>query len=78
MGVVVQMARGTAIITQGEIEALIGLQNQIRNLQKKYDRKAGALLDRLMAGVTVEDGTHTAELEHLREGGARITRINIY
>ena len=78
MGVVVQLMRAPALVTQEDIEALIGLQNQIRNLQRMYDKQAAALLDLLVAGAEVETGTHTAEVEHIRKRGALITRLNIY
>lgn len=79
MGVVVELMRESAlVITQDEIETLIGLENQIRNLQRMFERQAADVLDRLMAGATVEPGTHTAEIEETREGGEIRTRLRLH
>ncbi len=78
MGVLIQLKAGPAIITQAEISALIALRNQVRSLKEMRDQQTADMLDRLLAGSTVEAGTHTAGVKHLRKRGALITRLNIY
>lgn len=65
----------TSPITQEEIEAIIGLQNQIMQLDRMMCRRQEDILRRLLAGNPVEAGIHLAEIEQVIEGGSQTTRV---
>jgi hypothetical protein len=67
------------LISQEELEVMIGLANQLRTLNKLYAKRAGELLLRLQAGAAVEYGVHTAEIEDFWDKkGQRIQRLEIH
>ncbi len=58
----------TAVIPQSEIDAIVGLENQIRSLQAMRDQRCSELIHRLVRGCAVEPGSHSAELRELAKG----------
>jgi hypothetical protein len=66
-----------AVVAQTDIQALIGVRNQLLAVEKCYRNQAGALLKRLLSGATVEVGPNTAEVEHLVDGGTCLQRLLI-
>ena len=64
-------------VSQQELETAIGVANQIKTLQKLYNRKAAAILSRLLAGCAVERGTHEVEIEWISAGSGREQRLVI-
>jgi hypothetical protein len=65
------------MVTQGEIESLIGQRNQVRRVKRIYDRQAASVLERLLAGAVIEPGTHTVEVETRIDGPRRVTRLAV-
>lgn len=53
-------------VSQEELDALIGVRNQVRRLRKMETRMADDIATRLVDGATVEPGTHIAELDGRR------------
>jgi len=66
---------GSVVVSQDELDALVGIQNQIHRLSKIYDRRCREVFERLLLGASVECGTHIAELEEMDEGPIRTTRL---
>lgn len=66
---------GPGLVSQEEIGALVGIQNQMRTLGKTFERRCRDVFARLARGALVECGTHTAELEEIDEGSIRTTRL---
>ena len=65
-------------IRQEELEVLIGLKRQIHQLRRLHKQQAGDILDRLMAGATVEAGAHSVELFTRRKGSRQVTSLLIF
>lgn len=64
-------------ITQQELEALIGLRNQIHSLSVLFKKQAFELMERFQSGCQIEPGIHTAELRDVADGPIRSTRMVI-
>jgi hypothetical protein len=69
---------GEPVISQQEIETLIGFNNQVRHLKKVRNRLSSDLIERLLAGCKVEQGTHSAELKVQQKGARRVTDLLVY
>lgn len=67
-----------AVVAQADLEALIGISNQIKHLQRMYNNQANDLLERLMAGDAIEPGIHHAEVVTSRAGGRITTALQVY
>lgn len=52
-----------APIAQSDLELLLSLETQIRQLRRLRNQNARAIIDRLMAGHDVERGRHSAEID---------------
>lgn len=65
-------------VSQDELRALVGLQNQIRQLSKLYNSGAADVMKRILSGAAVESGIHTAEIEQTFDGPARVEKLLIY
>jgi hypothetical protein len=65
----------TAVVEQAEIDNLIGGANQIRLLERLYNKGAAEILARLESGAQVESGNHTAEIETTSVGGRRCVTL---
>lgn len=66
------------IVTQDEIDSLIGIENQIRHLEKIRNKRSREIFDRLIAGAEVEQGIHRAEIEEEDRGKERVRKLLIY
>jgi hypothetical protein len=51
-----------ASISQEELEVIKRIENQIRTLQRLHLERSAALLQRLLAGATIERGPRTADI----------------
>lgn len=67
-----------SVVTQEDIETVIGLRNQIRHLRKLLRRQLADILLKMLAGARVEQGTHSVELDQKTEGGIQTTRLVIF
>jgi hypothetical protein len=63
------------VVTQAELDTIIGLDNQIRSLTKTRDAHSRRILDCVLAGGRIEPGTHVADLEESTEGSTRTIRL---
>jgi hypothetical protein len=67
-----------ATISQEQLQLLVGIRNQIRQLTRLYDKESAPLLLRLLNGAKVERGLHHAEVETSLEGSAQIQKLVVY
>lgn len=64
-------------IHQEDVETLIGIRNQVRQLHKLYQSTAADLFSRLRSGATLEPGTHTIEIDEREDGPSLTLRLLI-
>ncbi len=64
-------------ILQEEVDVIIGIENQIRTLQRVYNERTASILSRLLAGCAVERGSNQIETEEVGEGPQQLTRLVI-
>lgn len=62
-------------ISQDDIERLIAVENQIRELERDRDRLCGSIISRRMAGASVEPGMFRVEIETDEKAGKRSHRL---
>jgi hypothetical protein len=64
-------------VTQAEIEVVVLLDSQVRNLLKVRDRLCSDVLRKLIDGRPVDPGAHSADLECMTRGTAVSYRLAI-
>jgi hypothetical protein len=64
-------------IRQDELDAIVALDSQILELCRLREQRCGPLVDRLIKGVRVEPGPHSAGIEILPSGSSRLIHLVI-
>lgn len=64
-------------IRQEELEAIVAIDCQICELLRLREKRCGPVLDRLIEGVPVEPGAHSAELDLDAGGATRLVHLVI-
>ena len=67
--------RSASIVPQAEIEFLLGVENEIRELNRIYDEHAAEVLRLRRAGASVEPGAHTVHIKEIHQGPAVSYRL---
>jgi hypothetical protein len=67
----------TEIVSQAELRRRVALKLQIARLQQQLDDVDETIYLKLKSGACVEPGTHTATIEHVRNGRTRVERVRI-
>lgn len=76
-GAVKLVALPAKSISQDDIEELISLDNQIRDLERQRDALASSLLKQRIAGIEVEHGMFRLEVVTEASAGRREHRLAI-
>ena len=77
MKLTVMGGHGRDLITQAEIDHVIGLNNRIAELARARDAFLENILRRRVSGAPVEPGIHALDLVDEFEGGVRRQKIKL-
>ena len=77
MGKLKVMPPALRLISQAELRSFVALQNSLRIVQRFYNQRSTELLEILLAGAQVENGTHVAETITHSRGPWKESRLSV-